>query len=380
MTIFRSFRSTVNPFQSRQLPANLNLLVDPITGAPTGIQSPNANGPDGIWTPIDITAAQAASPTPAMLADINAIFRLNVPPYSRYVSTGTALVTSVDPSNFLSLTTGGTVSGPTTFTAGLTNNITITDPLTEQIPTQWTMNYVMTADSSNDVLNAFRIHYFPGGNHHSSHHSSALYGEASLFDTNPASIVDRAPAVIGVSGNQGAGTVVNAIDFYGHVDLNTSTGTVTNHYFLFQETSSAATNEYGAFFTAPVLIGPQTQTTRWNLDMGGSLGGNLSSTNYARFGAGNGAVSITSTGMWLFPGFNTGIGGGFGCTDLIVGNNGAQNATTATAAFLYFSSCAGTPTGVPSKQAAGRVPMVADTAANKIWFYINGSWKGVVVA
>jgi hypothetical protein len=281
---------------------------------------------------------------------------------------------------------GGTVTGPATFsglvtfTGGQKNNITVTNPQVETISTEWVTGYILTQDGAQDVLNAFRMHYNTQGFHLSSHHSPAIYAETSAFDVVPGGTADWAPAIVVVSGNQGAGTVTNAVDVYGHRDLNVGTGTVTNHYFLFHEVSTAAVNEYAAFFNAPVLIGPQTQTTRWNLDMGGSLGGNLSTTNYARFGAGNGSLSITSTGMWLFPGFNTGIGGGFGCTDLIVGNNGAQNATTATAAFLYISSCAGTPTGVPSKQAAGRVPLCFDTTANKLWAYLNGAWKGVALA
>jgi hypothetical protein len=88
---FKSFRSTVTPFLVRAW-TRVNLLVDPITGAPTGIQNWNDNGADGIWTPIDVTIAQLGAPTAAMLADLNAVYRLNVPPYSRYISNGTAIV------------------------------------------------------------------------------------------------------------------------------------------------------------------------------------------------------------------------------------------------------------------------------------------------
>lgn len=92
MSIFRTFRSTVTPFLRRVWPNNLGLLVDPITGAPCGIESPNANGADGVWTPIDITPAQAANPDPLMLADLNATFRINVPPYLRLYSDGNELL------------------------------------------------------------------------------------------------------------------------------------------------------------------------------------------------------------------------------------------------------------------------------------------------
>jgi hypothetical protein len=92
ISLFKSFRSSVTPFIATGWTNALKLLVDPQTGAPVGIQSQNANGPDGIWTPIDLTAAQIAAPTPAMIADLNATYRLSVAPYTRYQSDGTQLV------------------------------------------------------------------------------------------------------------------------------------------------------------------------------------------------------------------------------------------------------------------------------------------------
>lgn len=91
ISIFKSFISTINPFRRAGIFATRAVLVDSTTGAPVGIQNDNANGPDGIWVPIDISAAQLASPSAAMLADLNATYRLNVAPYNRFQSTGTAL-------------------------------------------------------------------------------------------------------------------------------------------------------------------------------------------------------------------------------------------------------------------------------------------------
>lgn len=92
ISVFRSFLSTINPFKPAGIFATRRVLVDPTTGAPVGIQNDNANGADGIWTPVDITAAQVASPTAAMLADLNATYRLSAAPWTRYVSNGQSLV------------------------------------------------------------------------------------------------------------------------------------------------------------------------------------------------------------------------------------------------------------------------------------------------
>lgn len=92
MTIFRTFRSTVTPPQVRQWPNNLKMLVDYITGAPIGIENPNANGADGMFVPVDLTPDQVANPTAAILADLNATYRLSIPPYTRYFSDSQELV------------------------------------------------------------------------------------------------------------------------------------------------------------------------------------------------------------------------------------------------------------------------------------------------
>lgn len=96
LTVFRSFLSTINPFRPAVMLANLKLLVDSTTGAPVGIQNPNANGADGIWAQIDITPGQLAAPTAGMLADLNATYRLNAAPYTRYMSNGTSLTSLTD--------------------------------------------------------------------------------------------------------------------------------------------------------------------------------------------------------------------------------------------------------------------------------------------
>lgn len=88
MNIFKSFRSTVRPFLATFWPQRIQLLVDAVTGAPTGIANLNDNGADGIWSPIVLTDAQITTPSPAMLTDLNATFQQNEAPWQRYYSNG----------------------------------------------------------------------------------------------------------------------------------------------------------------------------------------------------------------------------------------------------------------------------------------------------
>ena len=92
LTIFSAFRSTVTSFSERLIKSTDRWLTDPVTGAIVGVQNQNANGPDARFVPVDLTAAQIASPTAAMLADIDATYRLNTAPYTRYFSDGSELV------------------------------------------------------------------------------------------------------------------------------------------------------------------------------------------------------------------------------------------------------------------------------------------------
>ena len=47
--------------------------------------------------------------------------------------------------------------------------------------------------------------------------------------------------------------------------------------------------------------------------------------------------------------------------------------TTATDGFLYIPTCPGVPTGVPTAK-TGRAPLVIDSANNKLYVYVGGSW------
>lgn len=251
----------------------LHTLDDPVTGAPVGIESPSGNGAQGIWAPVDLTAAQIASPTAEILADLNATYRLNVAPYTRYQSDGSALQQGTAGGLFLKLT-GGTLTGlltgtalttsgahiytysPVLTTGGLKATSTVSNPAGETIPQEWITNFNITSNNAQDVLgSAFRLYINTGGFNQTSQHTAAIYATNTPFGGSGGT-VDFAPAIIGSSGVQSANTVVNAISFKARALVLNSGGTVTNNFAFYQEKSAAlATTDYGAVFTDKTGIG-----------------------------------------------------------------------------------------------------------------------------
>lgn len=92
LPLFQSFFPTTVKWINTGWRDTFKVIVDNRTGAPIGLTSQNANGPQGIWAPTPLTAAQINAPTQAMLNDINATYQLDSAPYSRYVSDGTQLI------------------------------------------------------------------------------------------------------------------------------------------------------------------------------------------------------------------------------------------------------------------------------------------------
>lgn len=92
LPIFQSFLPTVVRWMPTGWRETYKVLTDARTGAPTGLVSQNANGPQGIWAPTPLSQDQISSPDAAMLADLNATYQLDNAPYSRYRSDGTQLV------------------------------------------------------------------------------------------------------------------------------------------------------------------------------------------------------------------------------------------------------------------------------------------------
>lgn len=90
--VFQSFFPTVVKWVSSAWRDSYRVIVDNNTGAPIGLVSQNANGPQGIWAPTPLSTDQILNPTPAMLADLNATYQLSEYPYGRWRSDGLQLV------------------------------------------------------------------------------------------------------------------------------------------------------------------------------------------------------------------------------------------------------------------------------------------------
>jgi hypothetical protein len=65
--------------------------------------------------------------------------------------------------------------------------------------------------------------------------------------------------------------------------------------------------------------------------------------------------------------------------DVQLAGSGSALATNATTGFPHLPTCVGTPSGVPAALMTGAAPIIVDSSANKIWVYVSGSWKGILI-
>lgn len=109
-----------------------------------------------------------------------------------------------------------------------------------------------------------------------------------------------------------------------------------------------------------------------------TTGGNLAISPGGLLSAQFGGVS--GSGVFLiFTGAAPGASPSFSTSDQnLILMTGAALSTGSTTGMVLIPAMSGTPTGAPTSAGAGAIPMVYDTANNKIWFY-NGSWRGVAV-
>jgi hypothetical protein len=143
--------------------------------------------------------------------------------------------------------------------------------------------------------------------------------------------------------NRNTGTSAGLVMQYGFAD---SAGTVTRAGFLEFIKTAAWTNGTNSTKTADFRV---------------------------RVANGDGTVSEgfrVKAGGFLVSGNDNG--------SIVLGASGAL-ATSATQGFAYFPSMAGTPSGVPTGF-TGKLALVADTTAFKLWGRFGSSWKSVTFA
>lgn len=260
---FRSFRSTVTPLVPRRVDSKISLLLDP-DGSPVGFQSTSANGPDGMWTPTDLTAGQIAAPSAEIIADLNATYRLNVAPYARYRSNGAALISTDangSSTGLVTLTqpaTGATITIADTKTLSVVKSITLTgtDGTTHTFPAT---NATVAALN---IAQAFTAGQF-------------FYGGVAIGNGTGAQVV-------GINGaaaqNRGHAFATNGVNRWQALCLNDAeTGNSTgSSYFLgsysdtgvFLGTAISATRASGPLGSGPPLL---SHVSSWTQSLGSAV-------------------------------------------------------------------------------------------------------------
>lgn len=73
---------------------------------------------------------------------------------------------------------------------------------------------------------------------------------------------------------------------------------------------------------------------------------------------------------------------GFDGSDVFTGAAAAPATTATRGGFLYLSTCAGAPTGVPAQVTAAWSALRYDSTNHKLWVWdtVGAAWKGVVLA
>lgn len=110
------FQSTEKPTLPRAVTPATKMLVDASSGAPVGIQNPNANGEDFLPLPAHVSQAQIDNPTQAMIDDIDATYMLTDAPHNRWRSNGSVLI-GLDAEDFTYVQYGQIFYDPLTVTS-----------------------------------------------------------------------------------------------------------------------------------------------------------------------------------------------------------------------------------------------------------------------
>jgi len=190
----------------------------------------------------------------------------------------------------------------------------------------------------------------------------------------------------------GGGALAQAKALYavqGTLDANYANvldGTTSAYVFLASNTSTKTTTAFygasGSGVAEAFLDSGGVIASAQGIIMPASASGHVGTI--IDYGKHNGQAALAAYSQWAPASYNGQFGwvsnsiflGALDINGFVVGpGTGAAIATTATAPFIYLTSMAGTPTGVPVRAAAGLSSCVIDTTAVKIWCYVGGAWK-----
>ena len=180
--------------------------------------------------------------------------------------------------------------------------------------------------------------------------------------------------IVNASSTTAGVNVYNSGSASGRSSLGFSVNSVPGALYTFASSTISASADIAHLHTATytnssgVAVGNSVEITDSTTGTGGvtalkvNLAGSGTGSGTKRLldlqKAGTSKVFVTSLGSSVF--------------------SDAAISTSATDGFVYFPSCAGTPSGTPTTQ-TGTVAIVYDTSANKLWAY-NGSWRSVTLA
>lgn len=152
-------------------------------------------------------------------------------------------------------------------------NHNLTNPAYEPRSLSSVLTSTFSADNSHDQLAMFGTLFVNPGTHtQSASHNAGNAGGGYGYG---AGTVTKVSGVFGNSGNQGAGVVTNAHDFYSRTPINSGGGTVTNYWGYYQEDATGTagvSNLYGIRVVHPSLFGgTSAPTLGYQLEVRGAL-------------------------------------------------------------------------------------------------------------
>lgn len=261
-----------------------------------------------------------------------------------------------------------------------------TGALATQYFNYFSANTVAFAGASTATLAAnFVADYVQGGTNATITTNAAIYVPTLALTNTTTGIGLYAVAPSGATTNYAA--YLSGLTLVDNANLRVGSGTWNNYQFEVVKSQNTVlqaevrnSSNGASAYTEFTVRGDSTQQMRFgSMSSGFTTSGLITATTSYCMSAGVSTRTlyghISTANDIIF------VNGGFTTTDeamritptknVTIGN--AALATTATDGFLYVTSCAGPPTGVPTA-ITGRIPIVADSTNNKLYIYSGGAW------